>query len=325
MGLLNFFSNKSPAEADEQVAWVFVALYYNSDTGFMIVPYGESVKFGIVAVEPVIKLNCDVSDEELGEGVLSSITVASQARAAAHEPVIEKNSGIKNFAKFSKIYRCIDLSKSPDGYKIQEHFRDPKWGSYGGLPDDKDAVRLPLDAAVKEIGEAIKNCLAVQHEEPEDVLPEFQLTDGRTMRFKMPPDDYINIGNANTDAHFVFEYTEKSDVYFGFFYGTDYCPLDSATVKKIWEQYYGDLKTFNFSQIATGLFSYVARAKGKDKIICSLFFTDKGIWNEFLLHIETSGLTEKEIENILSDYETVAKSCVILKKDEDFLEVIQND
>ena len=140
---------------------------------------------------------------------------------------------------------------------------------------------------------------------------EFQLFDGRTMRFKMPPDDYINVGDAHTDAHQVFEHAENSNVYFGFIYGTDYDPLDSATVKEIWERYYGNLLKFDFAQVEEGPFSYIAKAEVKDKIIRALFFMDGEIWNEFLLHINKSKLAKKQVNSILADYETTAKSCVL--------------
>ena len=224
--------------------------------------------------------------------------------------VIAKASGIKSTHKFSKMYRCIHLSKSPNGYEIQEWFRNPRYGSYQ-QPDDTNAVHLSLGASAIGFGQAIRDCLAVKHEPTELHIMEFQLFDGRTMRFKMPPDDYINVGDAHTDAHQVFEYAENSNVYFGFIYGTNYDPLDSATVKEIWERYHGSVLKFDFARVEEGPFSYIAKAEGKDKIIRALFFMDGGIWNEFLLHIDTSNLAKKQVKSTLADFEATAKSCVI--------------
>jgi len=313
MGLLDFFRSKLPARANKKNVWASVGIYCNNDTGFLIVPYRENRKLGSVAAEPVIKLNYDVCLEDLGKGIISSIIEASKTRLIAFEPVIEKASGIKSNTKFSKVYRCIFLAKTPQEYKIQENIRDPKYGGYSVPPDDENAVRLPLDAVARELGQAIRDCLAVKHDEPTDDWMEFQLFDGRIMRFEMPPDDYYNIGDAHTDAHKVFKYVEKDDVYIGFFYGTNYDPLNYTTVKKIWEQRYGSFKTFEFSKLATGLFSFVAKAKGEDSVIRALFFIDNGVWNEFLLHIDTSGLTENEIEDIFADFEIMARSCVLSK------------
>ena len=318
MNLLNLLGKKLFGDAGERAAWISIALYYNSNAGFLIVPTGRHVKFHTVSIGPVVKLNCDVSEESLGEGILSTFVVTDRAMRKPlinvflkdNPEVIAKASGIKSFPKFSKMYRCIDLSKSPNGYKIQEWVRDPKDGSYQQSEEISD-INLPLDTTARKFGQAVRDCMAIKHEPAEQHFMEFLLFDGRTMQFKMPPDDYINVGDAHTDAHQVFEYAENSNTYFGFFYGTDYESLDFATVKEIWERDYRNLLKFDFAQIEEDPFSYTAKAEGKGKIIRALFFKDGGIWNEFLLYIDTSILVKKQVNNILADYEAIAKSCVL--------------
>ena len=313
MGLLNLLGL--------QDNWVHVTLYYNDDSGFLITPHGKHKKFGSMAINPVIKLNCGVSEEDLGKGLLSSVIVTERyifaplriLQSIKNPPdLIAKASGIKNFSKFSKMFRCLDISRSPHGYKVQEWHREPKYGSYQGPSDDKSAVHLPLSATALELGQAVMACLAVKYEEPADgSIMNFQLLDGRTMLFKRPPDEYVNVGDAHTDAHQVFEHAEMSGVFFGFSYGTSYDQLDSTTVKKIWERYYGSLGAFEFSRTTEPPFSHVAKAEGKDRIIRAFFFTDDGIWNEFLLHVNTSSLSKKQVKCIMADYEATARSCVL--------------
>jgi hypothetical protein len=318
MTLLKLLGKKLFGGADERSAWISITLYYNSDIGFLIVPTGRHAKFDTVAIEPVVKLDSDVSEEGLGEGILSSFALTERAMRKPFINVFQKNapdviakaSGIKNFPKFSKMYRCIYLSKSPHGYKVQEWLREPKYGSYQQA-DDTKAIYLSLSASAREFSQAIKGCLAVKHEPTASHFMQFQLFDGRVMRFKIPSDDYINVGDAHTDAHQVFEHADNSNVYFGFFYGTNYDPLDSAAVKEVWERYYGNLLKYGFAQLEEGPFSYIAKAEGKDKIIRALFFMDDGIWNEFLLHIDTSNLAKKQVKSSLADFEATAKSCVL--------------
>ena len=169
MNLLNWLGKKLFGDADERAAWISIALFYSCDAGFLIVPTGRHVKFHTVSIGPVVKLNCDVSEESLGEGILSSFVVTERAMRKPlinaflkDDPkVIVKTSGIKSFPKFSKMYRYIHLSKNTNGYKIQEWLRDPKYGSYQ-QSEDKSDIYLPLGTTARALGLAVRNCLAVK-------------------------------------------------------------------------------------------------------------------------------------------------------------------
>ena len=165
MNLFKLLVKKLFGDADERAAWISIALYYNSDAGFLIVPTGRHAKFDTVSIEPVVKLTCDVTEEDLGEAILSSFVVTERAMRKLFvnvflndDPgVILKASGMKN-SRFTKMYRCVHLSKSPHGYKIQEWLRDPKYSMYR-QPDDTYAFSLPLDATAREFGQAVRDCL----------------------------------------------------------------------------------------------------------------------------------------------------------------------
>ena len=294
-----------------------ITVYYDDLTGYLFVPQAFSAKNGTrIDIDPVVKASSEAQGSELGMNILSTMAI-SEKLLKIPEPnsnfdVLRKVTGIKNEKSFSKVYRCITITKGEEYYELVELVRDHKYGVHMGSITQK-TFEVELSSPLGELGEAVLTCLAHGEGKSEDIIGhEFDLFSGKKLCYKEPPDEFINIGDAGTDAYqvYVYDYDGK-ETYFGFIYGSKYKKMDKASVKKLWQKYYGDLIGFEFTPIDHKVFKYFAKAETKTRLIKAYFFQDDDIWCDFTLVIDTSNLSSSQIEHIVAEYDSIKDSCYI--------------
>jgi hypothetical protein len=291
-----------------------IAIYKNEDLGYLFVPNGfnEKTRFR-VSVEPILRLKSQAISVDIGINILKTFKTAEDSEYVSNpkpwRETIGKACGIKSFPKFSKTYRYVLVEKSEMEYTFSEWMRDTESGGY--IPfKEPIAYKLPFNADSDELGKTLLQCLDAKRELPVSDRREFTTLDERLIEYKAPPDEYENIGDGNTDAYQIFEH-ETGNAYFGFFFATKYDSMDEQGIESLWVSYYGKLTDFRFDKENHALFQYTAGTKTSKSLIRSYFFLDDDCWSEFLLKIDTNGLTPARIDKIVEDYMRIVESCVV--------------
>lgn len=101
-----------------------MALYYNSEKGFIIAPE-TTIKGSIIhtIMNPVMVENADISPEILGERILEGLKKSRESEPVSRSEINNfkfwQVTGIKGFSVFSKKFKCIDISEENENFCIK--------------------------------------------------------------------------------------------------------------------------------------------------------------------------------------------------------------
>ena len=218
--------------------------------------------------------------------------------------------GFKTFGSFSKNHDLVNILKFNNFYQITRWKKDR--GGY--IPDSNiESIELPLNATAKEIEDGIKKLLEVRLEETEICSLE-TLNDSRVEYKVLDFSNYIDKGDAHTDAYQVYVHEEYENNYIGFMIDTAYESFSSEDIKKTWTRWHGDLKSFKYKEIDDK--EYYVEVSGKNKKIekHSYLYKDGEEVLELTFEIDLVNTPLDLQEKIKKDFKKFVKSVKVVNK-----------
>ena len=266
-----------------------------------------------------------VENEEYGLGlsVLSALDKSEKGILNDSNENYWETLGFKTFASFSKNHDLVNILKFNNFYQITRWKKDR--GGY--IPDSNiESIELPLNATAKEIEDGIKRLLEVRLEETEICSLE-TLNDSRVEYKVLDFSNYIDKGDAHTDAYQIYVHEEYENNYIGFMIDEGYENQSNTSVKKlwgklfrdslsekikkIWTRWYGTLKSYEYKEIKNK--AYYVQIIGKTNKIerHSYLFKDGENFLELTFQIDLVDTPLDLQEMIRKDFIELAESVKI--------------
>ena len=295
---------------DDKKKYGNVSVYYNPERGYIIASE-TNIKDSLmdVIMNPVMTEKIDVTVEQLGEAVLTALEKSRKALPAVEEDIKDfkfwQISGIKNFAAFSKKFKCIEVTEKEHRLHLVRLKRD-SYGAYEWDKNDK-GIDIDLNSSCEYIGNLIYTLF---YEEEKKVLIEeeivsFQTVNENEVTFNSPSDSFLDIGDGHTDAYQIYTYENDEKSLIAFLIDNGYSEISKPEIERRWTQIYGTLKEYSYEEVDKDLLKLVVCAATDKLSIKSYFYQDGGDLLEVLTEISTnvSGEQrleiEKEIENVI--------------------------
>jgi len=291
-------------------------IFFNEEQGFIIMSYTKIKESGLrVGAEPSIKLPPNATTSELTRNILASLKASENAepvKGSKFSYSLVQVAGIRSYTKVSKTHRLISVTKTEEGYALEEFIKKRDRSYVPGL--EESIVYLPLTVAEDELGNAVLALLAKDVAEDNNT-GQIETLNENTIAFTYPSDDYIATEDVH-EGYYTFIYDTGDDAkraHFSFAF-CHHVGINKNIVKAQWERLHGQLQEYEFKENKTGMFKYTASGKSKYKMLVSNFIKDDDLWCELVLEINCNELTPEEICSIQKAYETLKASCAFIKK-----------
>lgn len=291
-----------------------VTVYFNFKFGF-IIGFEATVKGSVMRriVEPVVVENPDISEERLGNRIYEELQKSRNAPSVSHEESKDYKywqvTGIKGFAAFSKKFKCIDISHENNKLYISALIRDSD-GGYSE-PDENEIIKVSSSISAEELGSIVSKMLRGQPAPKIEENCSFVTLEDTEVSFKRPSDIFVDIGDGNTDAYQVYvgEANEKNCIIF--LIDNMYSEFKEDVIRRKWEQIYGKMSKFIYSNTKDGMLRYKIEGVTKDKyIVSNIYQNGKGML-EVVFELDIVNTTEDVKGLINQDFQNIINSIKI--------------
>lgn len=300
---------------DDKKKYGNVSVYYNPKWGYIITS-STTRKDSLlkVVIKPVLTQKADVTVEQLGETILTALENSQKALPVEREEdkalKFWEISGIKNFAAFSKKFKCIKVIEKESALNLVSLKRNSD-GAYAWDKNDK-GIDIDLNPPCEYIGNLVYTLF---HEEATEVPKEeeivsFQTVNENEVTFNRPSDSFLDIGDGHTDAYQIYTYENDEKSLIAFFIDNGYEEISKPEIKRRWTQIYGTLKEYSYEEVDKDLLKLVVCAATDKLSIKSYFYQDGEDLLEVLTEVSTNVSEEQRLE-IEKEIENVIKSIKI--------------
>ena len=300
---------------DNYMKYGRIKVYYNLKFGFIFC--AETIVAGTVmktVIDPVSAEKPDLTDSQLGKKILETIEKSRNAppieRSAIKDFKFWQISKIKGFAAFSKKFDCVSIFEEESTINLIRLVRD-SYGAYF-VTDTQQPFKLNRDMCnlSLEIGQRVRNLLTTPPSKESDNVMSFETVYGRKVFYVRPSDGFADAGDGHTDAYQVFVHEDNSNNVIAFLVDNKYIQLDECTVKKRWEQLYGNLQDFKYRIIRGGDDCTIIEvsAKTKSKEIISNIYCESNGQLEVTAQIDLVDTSENCRNDIFREYNSLVSS-----------------
>lgn len=279
-----------------------VSVYHNGEI-FLVVPEiktSKGVWISQIVENMVLK---EISDVILGEKIIATFDYPSN-KFIPDKTDFWKEVGFKSFSSFSKKFKMIDISKNIDGYNISVWKNENK----GYFPSDKlsDNIQIPLTVKKEKLGHIVRILLTKEH----NIIDAKHsiITVYNTLVDYQIPFEVENLEDGHTDAYQIYIHDTYNKNYIGFMIDSGYDSFSLKDIRNKWDQYYGDLNTFEYQKTTNAEYYTKIIAITNELEIQSYLFKDGEGTLELIFEIDLLTTPKEEQDKIRSEFTSLVKS-----------------
>ena len=278
-----------------------ISVFYNKDFGYIIASETKIVGSIInTVVNPVITLNSQSSNEELGREIISGLKKSEEAK-----PINSLNegfkfwqiSGMKSFRTFSQKFQNIKITRNEKNYLINKMKTLDK-GGY--IKDENNSSYLyPLTLSASSLGSHLLKLIDLEEKIYTNEYT-FNTIHSNKIIYDRPSDVFEDKGDGHTDAYQIFTLNNDDNTFIAFIIDNGYKSFNVNDIRTKWTQWYPELYDFTYQRVNENGIEFIVTANVQNMNVTSYFYNDDESYLEIMTQSTKNSKEKKEIENVIN-------------------------